>query len=147
MKILITENQFRVIRESLSVNKKPGKLVFMDGENEIGYIDYEYDGRSFSEHLNSNEKEFYLAMIEINKEYRGNNYASKMLGFIKRFAKELGATIITLRVDYGIGYGENRNPNKALDRLYLKNGFNYSFTEEESSMDDTKNLGAMYYKI
>lgn len=148
MKILITEKQFKRINESLSVNKKPGKLIFMDSGNEIGYIEYDYNGGSFSEHLDPNEKEFHLSMIEIKKEYRGiNNYASKMLDYIKNFAKKLGATIITLRVDYGMGYGGTRNPNDKLDRLYLKNDFIYSFTEEECLMDDTKNLGAMHYKF
>jgi hypothetical protein len=51
-----------------------------------------------------------------------------------------------LRVDEGMGFSK-RNPNKGLEKLYLKNGFKYLFTEDEIENDDTKNLGAMYYNL
>jgi GNAT superfamily N-acetyltransferase len=138
---------YEEFKETISFIKDKNCLSFYLGEKEIGYVEYEYDGTSISEHLNKDEKEFYLSMIEIYPEYRGNDYSSQIIDNVKKFAKELGATIITLRVDYGMGFGSKRNSNKGLEKLYLSKGFEYSFTEEETQKDDTKNLGAMYYHL
>ena len=70
-----------------------------------------------------------------------------MIQLTKDFAKDLGATIITLRVDHGMGYGSKRIKDDHLDNIYLKSGFKWSFTEEECRLNDEKNLGAMYYRI
>jgi GNAT superfamily N-acetyltransferase len=85
-------------------------------------------------------------MIEVYKEYEGNNLSKYILDYIKKYAKQLGATIITLRVDYGLGYTE-RNTNSYLDKIYIKNGFNYYFTDKECELDDTKGLGTMYFIV
>lgn len=119
---------------------------YINSDKKIGYVEYYYDGGSFSEHLSKYEKEFYIGMIEVYKEFRGNDYATQIINNIKKIAKQKGATIITLRVDEGMGFSK-RNPNKGLEKLYLKNGFKYLFTEDEIENDDTKNLGAMYYNL
>jgi GNAT superfamily N-acetyltransferase len=85
-------------------------------------------------------------MIEVYDDFRGNDYSTKILNHIKDFAKEKSATIITLRVDEGLGF-TNRQPNKGLEKLYLKNGFKYLHTEDEVKNDETKNLGAMYFLL
>jgi GNAT superfamily N-acetyltransferase len=132
--------------ENIEYIKDGNKLLYELNNNLIGYIEYQYDGTTFSEHIPSNEKEFYIEMIEVYKEFRGNVYASEMINHIKKYAKKLGATIITLRVDNGLGFTK-RTSDMGLEKLYLKNGFKYSHTEEEVKLDDTKNLGAMYYKF
>jgi GNAT superfamily N-acetyltransferase len=118
---------------------------FID-DNKIGYIEYYYDGGCFSENLPNKEKEFYIAMIKVFDIFKGNDYSTRMLNTIKEFAKQKGATIITLRIDNGMGFSK-RQSDSGLEKLYLKNGFKYQHTEDESRLDDTKNLGAMYYKI
>lgn len=154
----------KIIRESLSgrikeevfskiEHGKPEKngyndVFFYVGRQKIGYIEYYYDGTAMSLHIPESEKEFYISMIEVYEKHRGNQYVDKMLDEIKKIAKNLGATIITLRVDYGMGYGSsNREPSGKLDRIYLRNGFEYTFSEKESSENDEKDIGAMYYRI
>ena len=141
----------KILRESLSnilkVNDKNHKLNFsLNGEN-ISYLDYAFDGSTFSEYISSNEKEFYISMIEILPTFRGQNLTKKILDYTKKYAKKLGPTVITLRVDYGNGSITTRNPNKGLEKLYLTNGFNYMFTEEECELNDVKNLGTMLFKL
>ena len=63
----------------------------LDGDDKIGYIEYYYDGGQFSEYLPNLEKEFYLAMISVDGEFRGNDYSTQMINYIKNFAKEKGA--------------------------------------------------------
>lgn len=120
---------------------------YINGDKKIGYVEYYYDGGTFSEHLSKYEKEFYIAMIEVYKEFRGNDYATQIINNIKKIAKQKGATIITLRVDEGLGSISKRKSYKGLEKLYLKNGFEYLFTEDEIINDDTKDLGAMYYNL
>lgn len=114
-------------------------------KDKIGYIEYYYDGSNFTDSL-LGQKEFYIAMIEVYDDFRGNDYSTKMLNHIKNFAKQKGATIITLRVDEGLGF-TNRQPGKGLEKLYLKNGFKYLYSEDEVENDETKNLGAMYFLL
>jgi len=114
-------------------------------KDKIGYIEYYYDGSNYTDSL-SGQKEFYIAMIEVYDDFRGNAYSTKMLNHIKNFAKQKGATIITLRVDEGLGF-TNRQPGKGLEKLYLKNGFKYLYSEDEVENDETKNLGAMYFLL
>ena len=118
---------------------------FINGDK-IGYIEYYYDGGQFSEHLPNLEKEFYIAMISVDEKFRGNDYSTLMINHIKIFAKEKGATIITLRVDDGLGFSK-RQSNKGLERLYLKNGFKHQHTENDFKINQDLNLGAMYYEI
>jgi len=118
---------------------------FINGDK-IGYIEYYYDGGQFSEYLPNLEKEFYIAMISVDEKFRGNDYSTLMINHIKIFAKEKGATIITLRVDDGLGFSK-RQSNKGLERLYLKNGFKYQHTENDFKINQDLNLGAMYYEI
>jgi len=120
---------------------------FINGD-EIGYVEYHYEGTYFSEHLpnKKRQKEFYIATIVVYEKFRGNDYSTQMLDHVKDFAKQKGATIITLRVDHGMGFGK-REPNRGLEKIYLRNGFKYQHTEEEAKLDDTKNLGAMSYEI
>ena len=136
------------LKEQLQYKLDGDYIYYFIGDDKIGYIEYYFDGGNFSEHLpNINEnKEFYISMIEVYKEFRGKDYATQMFNQIKTFAKKKGATIITLRVDYGLGF-DSRNVDKGLEKLYLKNKFKYQHTPEESKLDDTKNLGAMYYEI
>lgn len=141
MKYLKLYESFNKI--TMSVRKET--IHFFSNDIEIGYVEYYYSD-SISIGIDRDEKEFYLAYIEVYPEFKGNDYASKILTLIKEYAASLGATIITLRIEYGMGYGL-RNPNNYLDRLYLKNGFKYSFTEEECALNDEKNLGAMEYRI
>jgi GNAT superfamily N-acetyltransferase len=143
MYILTTFKDF--LNEQISYKLDGDYIFYYMNSDKIGYVEYYYDEEAFSEHLPNYEKEFYIAMIEVYKEFRGNDYATQIINNIKEFAKEKGASIITLRVDYGMGSLSKRYPNKGLERLYLKNGFKYSFTEEEIENDDTKNLSAMYY--
>jgi len=37
------------------------------------------------------KKSFYLAMISVDGEFRGNDYSTQMINYIKNFAKEKGA--------------------------------------------------------
>lgn len=115
-----------------------------ENSQEIGYIEYLYTGSNISEEVYG--KEFYISMIKVYKEFRGNDYSSEMIEHIKKYAKEKGANIITLKVDTGLGFTE-RNPNNGLEKLYLKNGFDYMFSEEELEEDDTRNPGAMEYHL
>ncbi len=139
------------INESLSAKIEEGgfydKIFFYDGKGLVGRIEYNYDGQKHSMYLDKDEKEFYLAYIHIEEDKRGNMYSKEILDWVKSYAKKLGATIITLRIDYGMGYGDNRNENDRLDRLYLKNGFQYTFTEEECAENDEKNLGGMHFDL
>jgi GNAT superfamily N-acetyltransferase len=128
-----------------NIQKKGNYINFYIGNNKIGYVEYYYYGGNISDNIEIFHDEFYMAMIELYEEYRGKNYSEIMIEYIKDYAKSLGATIITLRVDYGMGFGSERNPNYGLEKIYLKNGFKYSFTEEEADEDDTKDLGAMEY--
>ena len=130
-----------------NVQKEGNYINFYIENNKIGYIEYYYYGGSITEHISNAEDEFYMAMIKVYEEYRGKNYSEIMIEYVKDYAKSLGATIITLRVSYGMGFSEKRNPNYGLEKIYLKNGFNYLWSEKESKKDDTKDLGAMYYDI
>jgi GNAT superfamily N-acetyltransferase len=69
-----------------------------------------------------------------------------MINHIKKYAKEKGATIITLRVDDGMGFTKKQS-NKGLERLYLKNGFKYQHSEDEYRLNNDLNLGAMYFLL
>ncbi len=138
---------YEEFKKTLSFIKDLDCLTFYLSDKEIGYVEYDYDGSAISEHLPKEEKEFYLAMIEVYPEYRGLDYSSQMIDIVKKYAKELGATIITLKVDYGMGFGSKRNPEKSLEKLYLSKGFKYSFTEDECEKDDTKSLGAMHHPL
>jgi len=106
-------------------------INFYIGNNKIGYVEYAYDGSSFSIGLPLNAKEFYMASIEVYKDYRGKNYSEPMIDYVKKYAESLGATIITLRVDYGMGGGNERNPDYGLEKIYLKNGFKYTWGKDE----------------
>jgi GNAT superfamily N-acetyltransferase len=120
---------------------------YINGDK-IGYIEYYYDGGTFSEYLPNADKhkEFHIAMLELYDDFKGNNYSTQMLNHIKKFAKEKGATIITLRVDYGVGFAE-RQPDRGLEKLYLKNGFKYLHNEEEYNLNKDLNLGSMYFLL
>lgn len=128
------------IREFLDENityKLDGDYINYYINNEkIGYVEYYYDGGTFSEYLpNSNKhREFYISMIEVFKDFRGNDYSTQILNHIKKFAKEKGATIITLRVDDGMGFTK-RHPNKGLEKLYLKYEFKNGSIKDESLKD------------
>lgn len=140
------------IREFLNENityKLDGDYINYYINNEkIGYVEYYYDGGTFSEYLpNSNKhREFYISMIEVFKDFRGNDYSTQILNHIKKFAKEKGATIITLRVDDGMGFTK-RQPNKGLEKLYLRNDFKYQHSEYEYNLNKDLNLGAMYFLL
>ena len=126
-----------------------GDYIYYYLNNEkIGYVEYYYDGGYFSDHLPGyiHHKEFYLAMIEVFEDFRGNDYSTQILNHVKKFAKQKGATILTLRVDNGMGFSR-RVSDKGLEKLYLRNGFVYTHTEDESKLDDTKNLGAMHFML
>jgi GNAT superfamily N-acetyltransferase len=136
-----------IIKNNISVKLEEDFINFYIGKEKIGYIEYFYYGDAISNHMPVNEKEWYLAMIEVYDKFKGNNYSEFMLNYAKKYAESLGATIITLRVDYGMGFGSERNPDLGLEKLYLANGFEYTYTEEECANTDTKNLGAMHYRI
>ena len=133
---------------SRNININDKYIYYFDNGVKVGYVEYYHTGdpSDNSDHMSMMDIEFYIGMIEVYKEFRGNDYSSKMLDQVKIFAKELGATIITLRVDSGMGFN-SRNPDFGLEKLYLRNGFDYLHTPEESEEDDTMNLGAMYYKL
>jgi len=142
----ISETMRKYLTETLKYKLEDNYIYYFINEDKIGYIEYYYDGLNHSENL-ENEKEFYISMIEVYKSFRANDYSKEMLNHIKDFAKQKGATIITLRVDYGMGDISKREPGFGLEKLYLRNGFKYLYTKEECELDDTKNLGAMYFKI
>lgn len=143
----LNEEKIDHINKNFSVKITKEYLFFYKNKEQIGEIQYFYNGTSMSFFVPDSEKEFYLEHIMVYPEHRGNRYADIMLEYVKKFAKSLGATIITLRVDYGLGYNKQRNPNSRLDKLYLKHGFQYSFTEKEVEEDEEKSLGAMTYHI
>lgn len=136
----------KFINEVLKHDVNNNHIYYYDDGIEIGYVEYYYDGGIFSENLPENSKEFYISMIEVYEKFRGKNYADKILTHIKTYASSKGATIITLRVDTGMGF-TLRQPDRGLERLYLRNGFKYMYSEEETLQDDTKNLGAMYFLL
>ncbi len=132
---------------NVKVDDKSVKFFGING-SPVGYIDFHYDGRAISEHVPDDEKEFYIDMVEVYPEHRKMGIAKLILEYAKEHAKKLGATIITLRVDHGMGYGNSeRTSEDWLDKLYLNSGFSYMFADEEAKMDDTKDLGAMFCKI
>lgn len=147
----IIENNIKLLREYLNEQltyKLEGDYInYYINDKKIGYIEYYYGG-SFSEYLpNANKhKEFYIAMIEVFDNFKGNDYSTLMINHIKKYAKEKGATIITLRVDDGLGFTK-RQSNKGLERLYLKNGFKYQHSEDEFELNKDLNLGAMYFLL
>lgn len=149
VKIILEE--YDKISENLNYKITNNSIKFFKDSINIGYVDYEFDGGTFSEYLPDgiNSGEFYISMIKVFSEYRGMGFSSEMLKIVKKFAKRIGAKVITLRVDTGLGFGNKRNPDSGLERLYLKNGFKYLFDEDEITNDTTgvKNLGAMYYII
>ena len=140
------------IREYLNENmsyKLDGDYTnYYINDKKVGYIEYYYDGGTFSEYLPdaNKHKEFYIGMIEVFEDFRGNDYSTEMLNHIKKFAKEKGATIITLRVDDGTGFTK-RQPNKGLEKIYLRNGFKYQHSEDEYNLNKDLNLGAMYFLL
>lgn len=136
-----------IVNEQLEYQLEGDFIYYFIDSKKIGYIEYYYVGGVFSEHISKKHKEFYISMIEVYKEFRGNDYASQMLNHIKIFAKQKGATIITLRVDEGSGGIFKRNSNVGLEKLYLKNGFKYLHSKDEISKDSDKNIGAMYFEI
>ncbi len=155
-KLLKEINRFRELSGLSLINEflNNDMVSKIDGDNyiryyinnkEIGYVEYYYDGGIFSEYLSSSEKEFYISMIEVYQDFRGNDYSSEILNNIKKYAKEKGATIITLRVDNGYGFTE-RQPTKGLEKIYLRNGFNYAHSEDDSNKYDL-NLGAMEFSL
>ena len=84
-------------------------------------------------------------MLEVPKKYRRHGYALQMLNQLKDIAKEKGATVITTRPDYGMGYGEERDPSGHIDQLNLKAGYKYLFTQEE--IEKTEQPGTMYFDL
>jgi GNAT superfamily N-acetyltransferase len=136
------------LSEQINYKLEDNYIIYYINSKKIGYVEYYYDGSYFSEHLPNRDKqrEFYIAMIEVFENFRGNEYSTKIINHIKEFAKEKGATIITLRVDDGIGFTK-RNPNMGLEKLYLNNGFKYQHTEEEFELNKDLNLGAMYFLL
>lgn len=137
--------KYKDIKYYITGDNNEYRMTFYIKGIKIGYIEYYYYGNSISPNVDENEKELYLDYIEVSEKYRGNDYSSFMLSKIKEEAKKMGATIITLKADNGLGFGK-RIDNKLVD-LYKKNGFVFSFTEEECEKDDECNLGAMEYKI
>ena len=90
------------------------------------YIDYIHRGDS--------------GLLKRDEENRGAG--SYLLNYIKQYFKNKGADFLTLKVENGLGFGgRNNNP---LAEYYLRNGFKYSYTEEEVKRNDEKNLGGMY---
>jgi GNAT superfamily N-acetyltransferase len=136
------------LSEQITYKLEGDYINYYINDEKIGYIEYYYDGGTFSEYLpNANKhKEFYIAMIEVFDKFRGNDYSTKMINHIKKYAKEKGATIITLRVDDGMGFTK-RQSNKGLERLYLKNGFKYQHNEDDYKLNKDLNLGAMYFLL
>jgi GNAT superfamily N-acetyltransferase len=148
LKKFITAKIREHLNEQITYKLEGDYINYYINDEKIGYIEYYYDGGTFSEYLpNANKhKEFYIAMIEVFNKFRGNDYSTQMLNHIKKYAKEKGATIITLRVDGGIGFTK-RQSNKGLERLYLKNGFKYQHSEDDYKLNKDLNLGAMYFKL
>jgi GNAT superfamily N-acetyltransferase len=136
------------INEELTNTVDDDYVYYYINNEKIGFIEYYYDGGTFSENIPNidKEKEFYIAMIGVYDKFRGNNYSSQMLNFIKKFAKEKGATIITLRVDNGLGFTK-RTPNTGLEKRYLQNGIKYFHNEDEYNLNNDLNLGAMYFNL
>lgn len=125
-------------------NYTTGRIAFTIDGKLMGNILYDM-GDGFSLGIPPDKKELYLSTIEIQKTYRGKNYSKTMLDALKSFAKKEGVDIITLRVDYG--YGSPSTRGGKLEKLYLDNGFVYTFTEEEVSKDEEKSLMAMHYEV
>lgn len=134
------------INTYLRVEKKDEELFFYLNNQKIGYVEYYYEGDAISDNVSSSEKEFYISFIKVYDNFKGSKLSYKMLDYVKNYARDLGATIITLRIDYGLGYSAERNKDNYLDKLYLNNGFQYKFSEKECE-DDDKSLGAMFYKL
>ena len=113
-----------------------GKINFLVNGTEIGYVDFYYNADIISDSLIDkieNGKEFYIMYLEVYPRARGKRYAEKMLSITEKYAKEKGATIITLRPDYG---GADKPDNPYLDNIYLKNDFKYIFPNLTGRTDD-----------
>ena len=136
------------LNEQITYKLEGDYINYYINDTKIGYIEYYYDGETFSEYLpNSNKhREFYIAMIEVFDGFRGNDYSTQMINHVKKYAKERGATIITLRVDDGMGFTK-RQSDKGLERLYIKNGFKYQHSEDDYELNKDLNLGAMYFLL
>ena len=119
---------------------KKDKINFFINGNEIGFVDYYYNADIISDSLIDkieNGKEFYIMYLEVYPKYRGKRYTDKILSITENYAKEKGATIITLRPDYG---GADKPENPYLDNLYLKNDFNYIFPNDVDEWGMYKNV-------
>jgi len=117
-----------------------GKIYFSINGTEIGYVDFWYNGDIISDSLIDkieNGREFYIMYIEVYPRARGKRYADKMLSITEKYAKERGATIITLRPDYG---GADKPDIPYLDNIYLKNDFNYLFPNDVDEWGMYKNI-------
>jgi len=121
-----------------------GRIIFKVHDEKIGDIWFDF-GPGFSPKIPASKKELYLATIEVQKSHRGNDYSSKMIDVLKDYAKEIGADVITLRADYGLGTPSKRGGK--LEQLYIKNGFKYSFTEEECKENEELSLTAMQFDL
>ena len=126
--------------EIIQDTEAEGKINFLVNGNEIGFVDYYYNADIISDSLIDkieNGKEFYIMYLEVYPKYRGKKYTDKMLSITENYAKERGATIITLRPDYG---GADKPETPYLDNLYLKNDFKYIFPNDVDEWGMYKNV-------
>ena len=132
--------------EIIPTTAEEGTIYFLVNGNRIGEVDFYYNGDIISDSLYElpkgyltieKAKEFYIKYIEVYPEYRGKRYTDKMLSITENYAKDKGATIITLRPDYG---GADKPDNPYLDNIYLKNNFNYIFPNDIDEWGMYKNI-------
>jgi hypothetical protein len=106
-----------------------------------------YNGTHYSNYITVPEA--YLDNINRNSRKNGiitdKGDGAKLINYIKKYMKEEGAKILTLRVENGLGFGGRKN-NK-LWNYYLTLGFKPTYTEKECDENDGKNNGAMHIDL
>jgi ribosomal protein S18 acetylase RimI-like enzyme len=128
-------------------------LKYIDGDNELGHVDYYFDTNGINsegldgEPFNFNS-EIYIDFIEVEKEQRGKGIAKKLLNRVIEDAKQLGIEVITLRRDSGMGCSYGGGYDDYLKKLYSSVGFVETWTQEDyDKSGGAKNLCAMHLDV
>jgi ribosomal protein S18 acetylase RimI-like enzyme len=128
-------------------------LKYIDGDNELGHVDYYFDTNGINseglddEPFNFNS-EIYIDFIEVEKEHRGKGIAKKLLNRVIEDAKQLGIEVITLRRDSGMGCSYGGGYDDYLKKLYSSVGFVETWTQEDyDKSGGAKNLCAMHLDV
>lgn len=128
MKYIITEQQYKLLNESITINNPQTddyNDIFVDGEK-VGYVI-----------LSPARKEYYwvdinlpnpLAIVDIKifDQFRGKKYMKETMNWLYDFAKENGYKSLFLRVD-----DDSEISQGILFQIYQKYGFSVYRTFDE----------------